>query len=149
MAQMRNLMIEGTPVADLTPLSGMGHLRDLWLNGTAVTDLTPLARCRALRRLSLRNTAVNDLMPLAGLPDLEFLDITGTQVRDLTPVLRLPRFGVGEGEAGIAFADTPAVARDPVLARLCDAQEDPFRLAEDLMDFLTGGAQMQGWRGDA
>ena len=149
MTGLRHLFLEGSGVADLSPLVGMGRLRELWLNHTGVTDLSPLKDCIGLRQLSLRGTEVSDLSPLAGLPDLAVLDITGTQVGDLTPLLRLPAFCEGEGEVGISFENTPAASRNKALARIATDEEDPGLRAEDLVDHLTGGTRLAGWRGDA
>ncbi|MBT53309.1 MAG: hypothetical protein CMF72_07920 [Mameliella sp.] len=149
MTALRHLFLEGSGVADLSALSGMTRLRELWLDHTGVTDLSPLKDCIGLRQLSLRGTEVSDLSPLAGLPDLAVLDITGTQVGDLTPLLRLPAFCEGDGEVGISFENTPAVARSKALARIATDEEDPGLRAEDLVDHLTGGAREAGWRGDA
>ncbi len=148
MTHLRNLFLEGTEIADLSPLAACGRLQELWLDGTAVTDLSPLARCRGLRQLSIRRTGVTDLSPLKGLPKLAVLDLTGSQVLDLRPILGLPALCEGEGEVGISFEDTPAALRDRALARIAET-EDPEVRASDLVDHLTGGARLTGWRGDA
>ncbi|WP_305970194.1 MULTISPECIES: leucine-rich repeat domain-containing protein [unclassified Mameliella] len=116
------------------------RLQELWLDGTAVTDLSPLARCRGLRQLSIRRTGVTDLSPLKGLPKLAVLD--------LRPILGLPALCEGEGEVGISFEDTPAALRDRALARIAETEDSEVR-ASDLVDHLTGGARLTGWRGDA
>ena len=148
MAHLRNLFLEGTQVADLSPLAGCSRLRELWLDGTQVTDLAPLAQCRGLRQLSIRGTGVTDLSPLAGLPELAVLDLTGSQVQDLSPVLSLPALCEDEGEVGISFENTPAAARDRALTRIAETEDMSMR-ASDLIDHLTGGARLTGWRGDA
>ncbi|MBW4981291.1 hypothetical protein KZZ07_01950 [Mameliella sp. CS4] len=148
MTHLRNLFLEGTEVADLAPLAACGRLREVWLDGTHVTDLAPLARCRGLRQLSIRRTGVTDLSPLKGLPELAVLDLTGSQVQDLRPVLGLPALCEGEGAVGISFEDTPVALRDRALARIAET-EDPEVRASDLVDHLTGGARLSGWRGDA
>lgn len=149
MRDLRHLAIESTEVTDLSPLSGLTRLRELWLDGTPVEDLTPLQGCTALRHLNLRGTRVRDLTPLAKLPRLDFLDITQSRVEDLTPVLQFPCFLSDEGEAGISFDRTPAVAHDKALQRICAEVDDPERRAQDLVDHLTGGTRLTDWRGNA
>lgn len=148
MGNLQNLFLEGTRVSDLSPLASCDRLRELWLDGTEVHDLSPLANCRRLRQLSIRGTGVTDLTPLTGLPELSVLDVTGSSVQDLSPVVSLPAFADPEGDVGISFAGTPAAARDRALARIAD-EDDPSERAGDLMDHLTGGARLTGWRGDA
>jgi len=57
------LELDGTSVADLSPLSGM-KLDGLFLLATPVSDLSPLKGAR-IRQLRISLTKVTDLTPLA------------------------------------------------------------------------------------
>lgn len=71
-------------VADLSPLRGMAALEQVMVDGTAVSDLTPISGCQ-LTGLSVADTAVADLSPVAGDP-LVFVDISRTAIGDLSAV---------------------------------------------------------------
>ncbi|WP_300444344.1 leucine-rich repeat domain-containing protein [uncultured Mameliella sp.] len=148
MTKLQNLFLEGTQVEDLSPLSGCTRLREIWLDGTGVVDLSPLGNCRALQSFSIRGTAVADLSPLAGLPELTALNLDKSRVEDLSPVLSLPAFCETREEPEISFEGTPAAARDKALARIAEMEDPTFR-ARDLVDHLTGGTRLTGWRGNA
>lgn len=80
------LDLDGTGVADLSPLSGLTSLQMLSLDGTGVTDLSPLSGLTSLCSLSLNGTGVTDLSPLSGLTSLQTLRLDGTGVVDLSPL---------------------------------------------------------------
>jgi hypothetical protein len=87
MAGIPRLSLEGTPVADLSPLAGLTNLQSLNLAYTSVVDLSPLARLANLQSLDLFHTLVVDLSPLAGLTNLRFL----TLEKDVLGVFSGPR----------------------------------------------------------
>jgi Leucine-rich repeat (LRR) protein len=67
------LMLEGTQVRDLAPLSNLQNLRAIDLRDTQVRDLTPLARLQRLRGLSVDGAPVRSLAPLTSIPTLKWL----------------------------------------------------------------------------
>ena len=85
-ANVTELDLSGSDIADLEPLRGLGSLEWLDLSGTPVTDLEPLRGLGSLQTLYLRGTPVVDLAPLATLKNLEYLDLDSTQVTDLEPL---------------------------------------------------------------
>jgi hypothetical protein len=62
-----NLVVAGTPVADLGPLAGT-RIASLSISGTRVRDLTPLRSLPQLRTLTISDLDLTDLSPLSGLP---------------------------------------------------------------------------------
>lgn len=78
---------DGAPVTDLSPLRGMAGLRTLWLTRTGVRDLSPLTGMGSLEYLLLDDTAVDDLSPLRGLRSLTNLSLRGAvAVTDIAPL---------------------------------------------------------------
>ena len=104
---LKKLILEGTSVADLTPLKGMSleilHLQDtpvtdlsvidgmplkqLNLKGVSVSDVAPFAQM-PLSTLWLLETDVTDISPLSGM-SLESLDIQDTAVSDLSALAHM------------------------------------------------------------
>jgi Leucine-rich repeat (LRR) protein len=78
----------GNPLADLAGLP-VAQLRNLGLAGTRVADLAPLAQAAQLVRLDLSDTPVRDLAPLRGLP---LTELYLSRCADLDPgTLELPK----------------------------------------------------------
>lgn len=113
---LKTLILEGTSVADLSPLTGMS-LEVLHLQDTPVTDLSVI-QGMPLRQLNLKGVAVNDVtqfteMPLSTLwlletdvsdisalrgTSLESLDLQDTTVSDITALSHmttLKRLNIG------------------------------------------------------
>ena len=86
LSSLNYLDLTGTQVSDLTPLQGLSSLKYLDLERTQVSDLTSLQGLSSLERLNLDGTQVSDLTPLRGLSSLQYLDLDHTQVSDLTPL---------------------------------------------------------------
>jgi hypothetical protein len=104
---LTTLILEGTSVADLTPLKGMSlevlHLQDtpvtdlsvihgmplrqLNLKGVSISDITPFAQM-PLSTLWLLETDVTDISPLTGM-SLESLDVQDTRVSDLSALAHM------------------------------------------------------------
>lgn len=84
--EISELILSGTQVSDLSPLSGLTALAGLSLFGTQVLDLSPLSGLATLTGLDLGGTQVWDLSPLSGLAALQLLDLRGTQVSTLFPL---------------------------------------------------------------
>ena len=86
---LKKLDLSNTPVSDLTPLKDLTALATLELSGTSVSDLTPLKDLTALTTLYLNRTPVSDLTPLKDLIALTELYLEETTVSDLTPMTHL------------------------------------------------------------
>jgi len=88
---LKTLVITGTEVTDLSPLSEFKTLEELDISATGVTDLTPLSELRQLRKLKMDVTKISSLSPLSGLP-LEELYISRASIQDLdlTPITNMP-----------------------------------------------------------
>ena len=79
-------------------------LRSLILEGTPVTDLTPLQRLESLEELDLDNTTINDLSPIAELKNLHTINMYRAEVPNLAPLVRSKverRLGLGPSDGGI------------------------------------------------
>jgi len=83
---LNTLILEGTSVADLTPIAGM-PLEVLYLQDTPVTDLSVVHDMR-LRQLNLKGVNISDVAPFAGMP-LSILWMPQTKVRDIGPLTTL------------------------------------------------------------
>jgi serine/threonine protein kinase len=86
--RLLELDLNGTGIADLTPLKGI-PFTSLNLLKTQVRDLSPL-KGMYLTNLDLHSTLVNDLSPLKGMP-LTSLNISFCRnIRNLTPLKGMP-----------------------------------------------------------
>lgn len=85
---LTRLLINGTSVADLSPLREMRTLENFRAAWTQVFDLSPLEGL-ALKSLDLSGSPVSDLSPLSGAP-LQELTLRGTHVTDLSPLSGMP-----------------------------------------------------------
>ncbi len=81
---LSRLILRGTPVSDISALSGLTALSGLNLMGTQVSDISALSGLTALSRLYLWGTQVSDISALSGLTALSSLDLSGTQVSDIS-----------------------------------------------------------------
>ncbi len=114
--------LNGQPVSDLAPLSGL-PITILLLEGTKVRDLAPL-RGMPLRRLSLSRTDVADLSPLRGMPLTELV-LHGCPVSDLSPLAGMPLTELGLGVRSLE--DVPRIGTQ--VANLEPLRGMPFRSA--------------------
>jgi internalin A len=85
----KKLMLAGSNVIHLDPLTHLVHLEELELVGTQVTDFGPLSSLTQLKKLRLSSSPVQDLGPLTHLVHLEELELSWTQVTDLGPLSSL------------------------------------------------------------
>jgi hypothetical protein len=134
------LDLRDTSVVDLSPVAKMLELKELTLTRTAVTDLSALMELTALKKLDLWGTNVSDLLPLAGISSLTTLDLQGTLVSDLSPLVGLPAL-LSPGSStynnpspGLHFLNTPA-CNAPRIAEIAEI-EDPALRARTLFDYL-------------
>ena len=109
-AKITNLIIDGNPIADLSPLRGM-PLKVLYLGGSQVRDLSPL-RGLPLERLYFNGTPVKDLRPLLEMPKLRrvLIPSTAENIEILRPLTQLEYLGWDrdEGAAVGPASLTPA-----------------------------------------
>ena len=80
---IQQLVLAGTPCAELGPVGELEGLTSLDLRGTRVSDVRPLGGLKKLRALILWDTMVADITALGKLTHLETLDLMGTMVHDL------------------------------------------------------------------
>ena len=83
-SKIRSIIFSGSSrTADLLPLAAAcPSLRTLGLDGTAVADVSPLANCQELVQLDLSRTKVKDLTPLTNCSRLETLGLKDTPVTE-------------------------------------------------------------------
>jgi len=81
---LSRLILRGTPVSDISALSGLTALSGLNLMGTQVSDISALSGLTALSRLYLWGTQVSDISALSGLTALSSLYLSGTPVSDIS-----------------------------------------------------------------
>jgi Leucine-rich repeat (LRR) protein len=82
------LNLNGTGVADLSPLREMHTLEKLNISDSKVTELTQVSELK-LKSLAIWNCPVSDLTPLRKMP-LEEIDLWQTRVSDLKQLIGMP-----------------------------------------------------------
>ncbi|MCL2016314.1 MAG: leucine-rich repeat domain-containing protein [Defluviitaleaceae bacterium] len=82
MTNLTYILIRGTQITDLTPISGLTNLESLIVQWGLVSDLTPLANLTNLTQLFLQDNQISDIAPIANLPNLEGLGLWGNPVAD-------------------------------------------------------------------
>lgn len=82
---------EGTSLSDLSPLVNNIDLQELIINYSPISDISVLGRLKKLRYLSLRDTEIEDISPLVHLTNLESLNIINVRVTNITPISKLPK----------------------------------------------------------
>ncbi len=87
--ELQYLVLSGTALCDLSPLSGLTELQGLDCGSTSVADLSPLSGLTELQTLYCFDTSVIDLSPLSDLAMLQTLHCYGTSVADLSPLTSL------------------------------------------------------------
>ncbi len=88
--ELERLGIPLSPIADLTPLSGLVKLTYLDASRCKIVDLSPLANLKQLDFLNLEINQISDVSPLAGLVNLRTLIINRNPVLDFSPLDNLP-----------------------------------------------------------
>ena len=72
-------------ITDLEPLRGM-HLKELLLYGNQIKDLSPIADMQDLELLVLAGNQISDVSALAGLKNLHVLMLVDNPIGDFTPL---------------------------------------------------------------
>ncbi len=87
--ELETLFLQGTEIADLSPLSGLSRLTRLVITGSKVVDLGPLKTLPLLQLLASA-TRIHDLRPLTSIRGLNYLDLEGSnKITDLSPITDL------------------------------------------------------------
>jgi len=86
LTKLRELIMNGNSVDDLSPISNLTGLRNLSLLWMRVSDLSPIASLSNLTNLNISGTQVNDLKPISSLSNLRYLNISRVRVDDLEPI---------------------------------------------------------------
>lgn len=87
--ELERLDITSTGVANLEPLAKLSKLSSLNISNTNVSDLSPLKALKGLRKLTASRSRISDLSPLSNLCDLIVLNLNETEVTDLMPIKNL------------------------------------------------------------
>jgi serine/threonine protein kinase len=118
---IENLALSGNfKLTSTDALRGM-PLRALYLNGTGVADLSPLQGA-PLTVLTVNNSKVSDLSPLVGMPLVEFLCDVCPLVRDVSVLGTIPTLERVTLAAGV---DPTPLRQLPKLKRLSYKYADP------------------------
>ena len=120
--ELKELNLNNTSVADLSPLREMRTLNKLGIGQTKVTSLAEIAGLQ-LNTLYLKGCALSDLSPLRGMP-LETLELYGSRVTDISPLKGLPIKDLDLSLTGIS--DFSPVAQLPQLEQ-CKLQRNRIR----------------------
>ena len=116
-ADLRELDLRGSMIADLTPLATLTGLRVLDLADNRIEELWPLAGLDGLERLNLSDNRIVDLAPLAELPGLEVLLLDRNRIVDILPLSQLAGL-LNLGLSGNRIADPELLAELAGLQRL-------------------------------
>ena len=79
---MKDLVLWGNTIADISPLSGLTNLERLLIGQNRITDISPLARLTNLKSLRVGDANITDLSVLAGLTNLRELSLLAAHVQD-------------------------------------------------------------------
>ena len=83
------LELADNEISDLSPIAGLINVRDLRLNNNRISDISPLKGLKNLTSTSFRNNMVSDLSPVRGLENLTYLRFNHNLVSDLSPLAGL------------------------------------------------------------
>lgn len=83
MSRLTKLSFSPQSKADLAGLEHAVHLQELWIDGSELADLSPIAGLRELKRLDLSCPRIGRFDSLAQLAQLEELILSGIDVGDL------------------------------------------------------------------
>ena len=81
---LREIVLHGANIEDLSGLSTCQELRTLDLSETKVADISVLKNCRKLQTLDLSESKVADISVLKNCPKLQTLDLSDTDVADIS-----------------------------------------------------------------
>ena len=83
---LTHLNLNGSTVADLTPIAGLRNLISLRLYSNQLSSLTPLEDLTSLKSLDLSANRISDITSLKGLTNLVELFIQLNEIQDVTPL---------------------------------------------------------------
>lgn len=83
-SSLETVSLNGSGVADLTPLSEMTRLKELWLHkDTMAVELPKLTKLGALQRVLIHSDQMQDVSALSEVDSLLNVDLTGRRIREL------------------------------------------------------------------
>ena len=144
MENLTGLVLSGSNLTDIEPVSGLKQLRSLDISSSRFSDLSPLAGLKQLRRLNISRSQVSDLAPLAGLPSLEALRFTDTPVNSLLPLLDMPAlWAAADPVTGpeIDIGGTGQVKTDLLLYFVGRTDAERFRNLREFLENLRRNMQ--------
>lgn len=86
---LEEAIFEGSPIFDISSLSGLENLKVLNLGGTDIEDISPVATLVSLEELVLARCRGIDISVLSGLNNLKNLDISQAGIKDINPLTSL------------------------------------------------------------
>ncbi len=90
---LTNALLEGNPISDSSPLTGLVQLRVLNMAGCQISDIRPLANLTRLESLYLHGNQIEDITPLTNLTRLRDLWLVDNQITDVRPLEKLTLLG--------------------------------------------------------
>ena len=88
---LTNALLEGNPISDLSPLTGLVQLRILNMAVCRISDIRPLANLTRLESLRLHANQIEDITPLTNLTTLTDLWLANNFIADARPLEKLTR----------------------------------------------------------
>jgi hypothetical protein len=130
------LICMSTKIDTLAPLAGL-RLRTLDIEGTNVADLSPLGGMSTLERLDIAHTPVAEIEVVKSFDKLEWLRLDGAKVTDLSPLLNLKTLALPPRHysSGLSFGNCPI--SDPEIRKIRDRKGGTYAdKAEAVINYL-------------
>lgn len=89
--ELRELVLSGNEIEDLTPLAGLKYLQSVDVSSNKITSLEPLRELKMLQYLNVGFNQISDLAPLAGHETIWALYLESNKITDLAVLESLPR----------------------------------------------------------
>ncbi|MCY2987934.1 MAG: leucine-rich repeat domain-containing protein, partial [Planctomycetota bacterium] len=139
------LGLDGTPLADLQPLTKLTKLKVLSLDmdeGTNVEhSLEPLRDLAKLTHLRVNNYGIQDVSPLGDLDNLQYLSLAGNKIQDMRPLAEIPSLSV------LDLRNNQVVSIDALLGQTIIDNFEPGYVEQPGAGW-TGGQNANGFQGD-
>ncbi len=113
------IFMNGDPISDLTPISGLHRLIGIQFTGANITDISPIADLTNLIGFSFRATPLQNIIPLTNLPNLHWMELSQTQITSLAPLVA--NSGIGAGDTLYLYYN-PQLAPDSVNIRILESR---------------------------
>ena len=95
---LKDAVLWGNRITNVSPLSGLTNLRGLEISGNAIMDVSALSGLTNLTYLALGGNAITDVSALSGLTNLTYLALGGNAIMDvsaLSGLTNLTSLGIG------------------------------------------------------